>query len=244
MKRKILLIFSAILLVVSLYKSIIGAINMYELKYPQTVSDYTEAKFWHGKVMQVEFYYAQYGYLGFGKWSDPIGSGLFSLRLTEKGYIWTTMPGGAATSEFYSGVDVYEDVEGIRKYGEEEKQTMLVKVRRAGRLKDNLYERSTLEKVPNAEDNTNYDYYVERIDPRTERSRIYGWFTATGLTAFFFWFCLIRYLEEKRVHAFWEKEKRKEKKIELIIAMDKERRKTEREKQCREISEKWEGEQL
>lgn len=236
------MIVSAILLAVSLYNSIIGAINLYQLKHPQTVSDFTKAKFWNGKVMQVEFYYAQYAYLGFGSWSDPVGAGIFSLRLTENGYIWTTMPGGAATSDFYPGVDVYEDVKGIRDYKEEEKQTFLVKVRWGGLMKDSLYERSALEKVPNTEENTNYDYYVERIEPKTEQNRIYGCFVATGLAAYFFWFCLTRYREEKSAIAFLEQEKRREEKLARNVALDKERWQAEREKRRQETYEKWEGE--
>ena len=241
-KLKVVIVLLSLICLYSTWKSIVGVINLYQLSYPQTMNNLDEVKFWNGKVMLVEFYYAQYGYLGYGTLSNPIGGEFFSLRLTEEGYIWITTQGGES-SKFFPGIDVYENVEGIREYSETEKQILWVKVCKLDNfLKSSLYEKIGLASMPNTEKNTNYDYFVERIEPKRERSRIYGWFIVTGIIYVFLGVYILRYREEKRATVFWERERRREEERERNIVLDKERWQKEREKRRQEAYIKWEGE--
>lgn len=222
-KRKLLLVISVVLLVACLRGGIVGIINLCQIVNPQMVSSLDEARFWDGKVMEVEYYYAHEGGFGRQVFSYPFVENFYSIRLTEGGYVWIALPG--MLTNFYEGVDVYKNVEGIREYGEKDAKRILVKVHRIyGESRKILRERIGRDYTPHTEDNTEYSYYVECITKQECYGSIVGTFFVLGIFYLFFWWCLCKYREEKVALELAEKEIRRNEQREINLMLDKEKK--------------------
>lgn len=241
--KLICLVISSICLVVCLWNSIIGGINLFQLKHPQTVDSLDGVKFWKGKIVQLEFFYAHDAYFGYGAGLKSLGA--YSLRLSEEGYVWCCLNDMKySSSNFLPGVDLYQDVEDIREYAETEKKQLMVKLRGlGGYMKEGLYEQSaTLDKLPNTKENTNFKYYVEPIDVELEKSRIFGCFVLFILSALFFANSFTRYRREICARIYLEKERERNDEIAAKMRLENAKWQAEKEKRRQELHKKWEGE--
>ena len=242
-KTYILFALSSILLFVCLWNSVIGAINLYQLKHPRVIVNSSSANLRNHEIVQVEYFYAQNGYFGYGEWPDLRGKSVFALRLIEEGYVWTSLVDMTASGDFLPGVDVYMDYNNIREYDVSEKKVLLAKVEKIPRfVKESLYEKVGLEKIPMTKENTDFDYFAIYIEPEMLKEKIYGTFTITIMAIVFFLLCYSAFMREKRAVEFLKEEKKREETINLNRALDEERWKKEREKRRQEAYTKWDGE--
>jgi len=242
-KTYILLVLSGIILFICLWKTVIGITNLYQLEHPRVISDSSTANLKNNEIVQVEYYYAQNGYIGYGEWPDLRGKSVFALRLIEEGYVWTALMDMNVTWDFLPGVDVYMDCNNIKEYDVSEKKVLLAKIEKIPRfVKKSLYEKSELGEIPMTKENTDFDYFAIYIEPEVQRGKIYGTFTITAMALVFFLICYSAFLREKRAVEFWKAKKRREETINRNMALDKERWQKEREKRRQEAYTKWDGE--
>ncbi len=242
-KTYIMLLLSGIIFCVCLWKSIIGIANLYQLGHPRIIVDSSTANLKNNEIVQVEYYYAQNGYIGYGEWSDLRGKSVFALRLIEEGYVWTALVDMNATWDFLPGVDVYMDCNNIKEYDVSEKKILLAKIEKIPYfVKKGLSEKSELGEMPMTKENTDFDYFAIYIEPEAQRGKIFGTFTITAMAIVFFLLCYSAAFREKRAVEFWKTEKRREETINRNMTLDMERWQKEREKRRQEAYIKWEGE--
>ncbi len=115
----------------------------------------------------------------------------------------------------------------IKEIDTEENYLFVGKVRRTGKSTKNILTRkyaSLVEgeyKYPNTLTDTNFDYYIQYIEPEEELSRLLGRLTFWGILTIAWLFLFIKLRQEKNAYLFYLNEERVNKKTQHRIEVEK-----------------------